>query len=309
MRTPSGSRVVVFVLGLALASCGSGRQSTSTTTPEQETTTTEPATTAVPTTTAATTTSASTTIAPTTTYPVPPSGWTPIDLASITGKAFPPCCGDTWHGTPSPAFPPPGQPLADGDYAVKMGWPDDPSQPLQLELHRFEQCASLPADTCENQGAGFTPDELGVDVSTSRPMTVSLDGSVRVVVVGWTTTDGAETGPVAAEANGADLAELAAAVDQAYAEVFASRFVAGEDPDTIIADVIARPTGGFAASPSGAGAVVFTHGAAPPLLFQTVFPYVNDVRVVGRGVDVLRIQSVEVTDGQVTMYVYAGYYP
>ena len=302
---------MVFVFGMAVVSCGSDRQTTSPTSANIETTTTQPATTTTTATTSAITgvPPTSTTIVPTTTSLVAPSGWTPIDLAAISGKALPPCCGDTWHGTPSPAFPAAGQPLADGDYAVRMGWPGDPSQPLQLELHRFEQCALLPDEACENPGSSFTPADLGVDVSTSRPMTVALDDQVRVVVVGWARTSGEETGPVVEQANGADLVELASAVDQAYAEVFASRFLAGEDPTTIIADVIAHPAGGFTASPSSIGAVVFTHGAAPPLLFQTVYPYVNGQQVVGRGTDVLKIPSIEITNGQVTVYIDAGYHP
>ena len=57
---------------------------------------------------------------------------------------------------------------------------------------------------------------------------------------------------------------------------------------------------------------VFTPERGPSLLFQdlaAVFPFVDDQRTAGRGTDVLAVRSIEVVDGQVTLYVYSGYYP
>jgi hypothetical protein len=227
----------------------------------------------------------------------------------VSSKAFPPCCGGTWHGDVSPALAPAGQPLADGPYAVTGQWPDDPTQPLELEVFRFEQCALLRESPCEPQGSQFAPTDLGVDTSASRPLTVALDDRVRVVVVGWDDATLEDDKFGIEEATGTALAELATTVDQAYAEVFADRFAAGEDPDAIIADVSANPTGGFSPTPNG---FVFTPESGPPLLFQlaeTVFPYVDGQSVAGRGADVLAIRSIDVVDGQVTVYLYAGYYP
>jgi len=192
-----------------------------------------------------------------------------------------------------------------------MQWPDEPTQPLELELFRFEQCALLPEFSCEPppQGVEYTPTELGVDSSASRLRTVELDDRVRVVVVGWDDATLENDRFVIEQANGTALAELATMVNQAYADVFATRFVAGEDPDAIIADVRANPTGGFNPAVSSLEGFVFTPETGPPLLFQAVFPYVEDQRVAGRGTDVLAIRSIEVVDGQVTVYVFAGYYP
>ena len=112
---------------------------------------------------------------------------------------------------------------------------------------------------------------------------------------------------------GTDLAVLAAEVEVAYADVFADRFSQGESPDAIIADVLANPTSGF--SPSARGGTtsfVFTPERGPALLFQdlaVVFPFVDGQRTAGRGTDVLAVRSIEVVDGQVTLYVYSGYYP
>lgn len=325
---------------LLVAACGSDAATTSQTpaqragtppsssshpTPDTTTTITTPAIT----TTIATTTIAATTIATTTTTTttpnttsaketspttsvraLEPTGWSQIDRESLSSKAFPPCCADTWHGDVSPTLVPSGRPLADGPYAVTMQWADEPTQPLELELFRFEQCALLPEFSCEPspQGREYAPTELGVDTLVSRLLTVELDDRLRVVVVGWDDAT-LEDRFVIEQANGTALAELATTVNRAYAEVFASRFLVGEDPDAIVADVRANPTGGFSPTVSTLDGFVFTPETGPPLLFQAVFPYIEDQRVAGRGTDVLAIRSIEVVDGQVTVYVFAGYYP
>jgi hypothetical protein len=192
-----------------------------------------------------------------------------------------------------------------------MQWPDDPTQPLELELLRFEQCALLPQSACEPAppGSEFSATQLGIDGSASRALAVALDDQVRVVVVGWNDATLDDDRFVIEQANGTALAELATAVDHAYAEVFATRFAAGEDPDTIIAGVRAQPTNGFSPAASTVNGFVFTPESGPPLLFQSVFPYVDGARVSGRGTDALPIRSIEILDGQVTLYVYAAYVP
>jgi len=257
-------------------------------------------------TTATTTTTVAETPPPTAAVPTAPAGWSPIDLDSVSDKAFPPCCADTWHGDTSPAWSPPGEPLADGPYAVITQWPNDRSGPLELELYRFEQCSLLPEFSCEETGVEYLPDELGVDLSVSRQLTVPLDGTTRVVVVGWDDTE-----PVRVdvqEATGSELADLATAVEDAYAIVFAERFLAGEAPETILADVLANPIGGFTPAVNSFQGFLYTPSAGPGLLFQGVFPFRDGGRVVGRGTDVLVIPSIEVVDGVVTLNVYAAYY-
>jgi hypothetical protein len=192
-----------------------------------------------------------------------------------------------------------------------MQWPDDPTQPLELRLFRFEECALLPEFSCEPPppGVEYTPTDLGVDTSASHLLTLALDDRVRVVVVGWDDATAGNDRFVIEQANGTALAELAAAANQAYADVFATRFRAGEDPESIVADVSANPTAGFSRAVSSFDSFVFTPESGPPLLFQRVFPYVGGQRVAGRGTDVLAIPSIEIIDGQVTVYVFAGYYP
>ncbi|MEX1105740.1 MAG: hypothetical protein WEB78_06035 [Ilumatobacteraceae bacterium] len=216
----------------------------------------------------------------------------------------------------SPPLTPDGELLADGDYAATADWPDDPTQPLQLELQRFEQCALLAEEwpvtrvySCEPrpEGEDFLPGELGIDESVSRPLTVVLDDTARVVMVGWDPTIESDE-KVVEQATGTELAELANELDRAYENVFASRYLAGKDPDAIVADVVADPTGGFVPAPNaGDLALVFVPTAGPTVLFQAVFWDDSGERVVGRGTDALKIKSIEVVDGQVTLHVYASY--
>lgn len=194
-----------------------------------------------------------------------------------------------------------------------MTWPEDPTQPLELELFRFEQCSLLPDSWCGEPppaGSEYSPTALGVDGSVSRAETVVLDDTVRVVVVGAAVENDRRIN-VIEQGTGTELAELARAVDQAYAEVFAVRFVAGEEPRVIIADVLANPSGGFNAAQRAPNDFVFTPLSGPPLLFQHVFPYGPDQTEpsAGRGTDVLAVRSIEVLDGQITLWVYAAYYP
>ena len=234
----------------------------------------------------------------------------PIDTESVTGQLFPPCCADTWHGVPSPPFGSADQQLVDGDYPVRGEWPDRSGEQLHLDVYRFEQCGVLPEFSCESREGAYDPDQLGVDESVARVLTVPLDGSVGVLVAGFAADEDGSGIVVVEQATGYEMATLVAEVDQAYSEVFASRFEVGEDPDAIVADVRATPVGGFGPQDAGGvGALEFVPDAGPPLLFQQIFPYVDGQRVVGRGSDVLTIRSIEVIDGQITINVYASYSP
>jgi len=294
--------LLAAVSWLVMAACGSDPAATSPT--STQSVASEPTTTA--------TTTTATTIVPTTTTTVPEvvaTGWSEVDSESVSEKAFPPCCADTWHGDASPVLAPAGAPMGDGPYFASVIWPDDPTLPLELELFRFEQCALLPEYSCEPPppGSEFSPTQLGVDPFESRPETVALDDSVRVVVVG-ADEEGDRGFNVIEQGTGTDLAELANEVDQAYAEVFADRFAAGEKPSAIIADVLANPGGGFQPAATAFDGFVFTPQSGPPLLFQIVFPYVDGQSVAGRGTDVLAVRSIEVLDDQITLWVYAAYY-
>jgi hypothetical protein len=306
------SRTVSFITAVfvvvIVASCGSDPATTSPTSSDARRPASSTSTSTTSSTTTSTATTTTTLVLPTD-PPAATAGWTDVAIESLPSKAFPPCCADTWHGDVSPALAPEGQPLADGQYAVDLQWPQDLTQPLELNLFRFEQCALLPEFSCESRSDPYLADELGIDTSTSRSLDMVLDDAVDVVVVGW--NDSAvfdDPDFVIKKATGTDLAALATEVDEAYGDVFADRFAAGESPDAIIADVLANPTSGFSPSARGGG-FVFTPESGPPLLVQSPLPYIDGQRTAGRGTDVLSIRSIEVIDGQVTLYVFSGYYP
>jgi hypothetical protein len=272
-------------------------------------TSTDPGTTSVGSTTAPPSstpgTDAPATTADVATTVVPPAGWTVADDSATAGVSYAmPCCGDDFHGTPSPALPADGAPLADGQYFVRraLNWGDTP---MELQVYRFEACAALPADSCEDPSG---VDNMGVDFSTYAPLTISADDpSLRVVLVGFTGFDSGV--PDKALGTVADLFELVDAVDAAYATVFYNPFLLGESPDDIVADVMAAPTGGFQLAPEGAGLVTFVHDGAPPLLFQYLFDLSVSPPQAIRGSDVLGLNAITVSGSQITLYVYAGYYP
>lgn len=295
----------VSCLWLAVAACSS--ESSRTVAPASTTSVVE---TSVSTTTPPPTTPPPTALPPTTvvvdtTLPAVPSGWVEVDTASLTGHWFFPCCASNWSGEPSPPLPAPGQGLPpDGSYAVRMVWGDDVTAPLSLELHRFDLCTALPEFSCDD--VGWSDTELGV-AEESRTITVPLDDRVRVVLVGSTRGPDLNLEMVAAEGNGDDLAQLAVAVETAFDDVLLARLAAGMAPDEVVAEVAANPEGGFVAALDGSQyGLSFLHDGAPPLLFQNPFAY--DDPASSRGTDVLKVPSVEMVDGQLTVYVYAGYF-
>lgn len=297
---------VLAALALGLAACGSDggdavRPAASTTTGSSET--------AAPTSTEASTTTTTTTTPATTTSTPGARGWVPLSIGAVTGQAFPPCCADTWHGVASPPLPAADEPLADGAYAAQAEWSVDPRDPLLVEVRRFEQCNRLPSTACDDSGSEYPDEALGIDESTVFSWTVPLDDTTRVVLVGFQGWDMQSDAIVVAEGTGADLAELAAAVDVAYTEVLWARFTQGEAPADIVADVAAHPIDGWGPGADGSTlSLTFTYADAPPLLFQAPFGFEPVPTTEARGTDVLRIVSLEVVDGALTLYVYAGYY-
>ena len=251
--------------------------------------------------------------APTSTLAPLTPGWVPLPVEELTGQVAPPCCASNWYGEPSPLLPADGGALADGDYYVRYKeWSTDPGAPLELELLRFEQCGLLPEGSCEVGSGPYTPDELGIEESVVYPLMVPLDDQVRVVLVGFrgfAPVDDTEAVTPASEGTGSDLAELALAANAAYNEFLAGPLAVGYPADAVIASLSASPQGGFGPGLDGSPmSLSFTYGEAPPLLYQVPFRYTDGVASAGFGTDVLLINSVEVVNGQLTLYVYAGFY-
>ena len=86
---------------------------------------------------------------------------------------------------------------------------------------------------------------------------------------------------------------------------------AGVAPDDIVMGLWAsgdfhfgKPNYDWEPAPSE---VVYTNFGAPPLLFQAAFGF-DDTPADNRGVDILGLPGISVKDGQITLYVYAGWY-
>lgn len=302
---------------VALAGCGSagdagvtaGRSAATTSTSVTATTpTVAPTTSAVAPTTstvASTTSTTSTTEVSTTTVNPVNAGWSAVE--SLPGESFPPCCGSNWSGSPSPVLPDSGE-IPDGIYhASRVQWSADDPATLVIDVRRFEQCAVLPEGGCEPlpDGYEYQPDELGLSDESVRRLTITLDATVRVAVTGWSSD------AVLSEASGTDLVGLRVALDAAYAEAIAAPFLAGGEPDAIVAGLQESPAYGFGppSVPDFYGALVYSYDAAPPLLFQYAFEY-TDVELAPIDPSaMLFLTSIEIDQGVMSLYFYAGYYP
>ena len=245
--------------------------------------------------------------------PLFPSGWQPFELT--TGGVIAPKAEENWTGVPSPPLPSAGQSLADGIYpADAVAWePQDPES-LGIEVQRLDLCTALPEDACINYGDPYQPTELGVDESTTLPLTIALDDSVGVVMVGYECTTIVKRG------NGADLSALYSAFDSSYTSTIASQLAPdGSNDQSIIEALTKAPANGF----SGAGTdcpenfdngLVFKSGDAPPILMQTITGFVyNDStgdydRPPLTPLSATGLETIEVKDGHMTLYIYAGFF-
>jgi hypothetical protein len=297
-------RRLALLAGLALdaAACGTdeGASTPTATIPVNATAPEASTTTAVPTTTAAP--AATSTVAAPSTTVAPVRSWEPIDASTVNAPMAFPCCASNWDGVPSPALPAPGQPLADGVYAISFDWPTDPTQPAAATVRRFEQCTVLPEGSCEAQDS-YLPSELGIDPSSSYAVDLPLDDRLGVILTGWD-VDRGET----RRGTGALLAELIVALDADYATAIGEPLDAGVPAADIAAELQANPANGFGPPPGGdvSGDLVYEFGDAPALLFQALRN--GQAGVPPRGSDVIGRISLIVDGDQLTLVTYAGFY-
>jgi hypothetical protein len=286
---------------------------------------TEPATTEVSTTDAPETTEAETTEPETTepastepattesSPPLFPAGWQPFELTAAGVIA--PKAEDNWTGVPSPPLPPAGQPLADGIYpADAVAWePQDPES-LGISVQRLDLCTDLPEAACINYGEPYQPTELGVNASTTLPLTIALDDTVGVVMIGYECTS------IVKKGNGADLSALYTAFESAYTSTIASQLTPdGSNDQAIIEALTKSPTNGFSGASTDCpenfdSGLVFKNAAAPAILMQTITGFVyNDStgdydRPPLTPTSATGLETVEVKDGHMTLYIYAGFF-
>jgi len=233
-------------------------------------------------------------------------GWQTIDFFPL--GLYPPFEQSNWIGVPSPALPTsPGQPLADGLYPITVSWDPSSSTTLSVEVGRLDLCSGLPEFSCIDEGGPFQPDEVGVDDSVRYPMAVPLDGSVGTALVGYD-CDG-----IAATGNGADLASLLIAFDEAYRRTLAPKVESGADGFETMEAISAAPVDGFSGANAecpdfGFGGLVFRSGDAPPVLLQIISSLDDDNQhVLVTPTEIIRAHTVQVIDGAMTFYWYAGF--
>lgn len=246
-----------------------------------------------------------TSIDPTITAAPAPAGWTVFDPATSSAPLAYPCCASNWYGVVSPALPAAGAALADGVYAIEFTWPTDFSQPVIASVTRFDQCNVLPAGSCEDNGGGpYADDELGVDATVTYELPLVFDDQLQVVLGGFGGWDQTSF----AIGNGVDMASLVTALDADYQIAILAPYLAGATQDEIAATLTATPANGFGApAEPGAGALVYTHDGAPPLLFQGLVGF-DDTPQDTRGGDIIGRISLVVSGGRLTINTYAGFY-
>ena len=271
---------------------------------------TEPSITQAPITLPVTTPPPSTT--PTSTTPVTvtvagvPGGWVAVD--SFPADVVPPLDESNQTGVPSPALPTrPGQPLADGIYDVQAGttpWSAANPNVLDVSVHRYELCTVIP-DSCITYGDPFGPTELGIG-SASYDLTVPLTNQIGVGLTGYDCQAIDKTG------NGADLAALFTAFDAAYAANITPLLGGTANPVDVLT---AAPAGGFTGeSVDCSGGLLFKAGNAPPLLLQTASNQTFDANGNSLGItplsvtDEIRLETLVVSKGLITLYLYAGFF-
>ena len=210
----------------------------------------------------------------------------------VGGQAIPPWTGD-------PGLTP------DGIYhADTVEWsPAEPSR-LVVDVRRYDPCGLLSANSCEQppDGQTFLEGQLGIAADPPRRITIVLDESVRVGLMGW------DADLVTKQASGTDLASLLIEFDRAYNEVLAAPLLAGGDPDQIIAGLQKTPAEGF--GPDDRGALRYTYDGAHPLLLQGPFIYTDGGEQVPTDVtSIVRLNAIQFDHGVVSLYFFAAYYP
>jgi len=270
--------------------------------PDVETTT--PSTT--PTTPAATTQATTPTTVPST--PPVAETWSSAPLPTF---GLVTCCGANATGPASPEFTPTGQSLADGFYwADVSSWsPDDPTR-LGISVRRRVPCADGVRECFPDADGTYGPDEVGLS-DDERTLEVPLDSSTAIELFGVEPVQASSgTDGVNRRSDGTALAELLSALATSYDELIATPIAGGTSPETVVNDLRTNPRGGFSSAPVDVGELFFTHADAPAVLLQSVASRDDDnvLQPLPRsGTSVVDLAVLEVRDGALILYFYAGF--
>jgi hypothetical protein len=256
-----------------------------------------------------------TTPADATTTTVAPATWTET---TAPGSAYSDGSFDAYGSFvagPSPPFPRPGAPLADGVYpaAFPVEWSSDQPGVLRVSLYRLESCEAPGmtdvSDSCES---GFY--EAGVDPATMFPIEIPLDSSIRTVVVGADCRDTSDVGRerVTKQADGTALRVLYEAYTADYQRVIAPLLPTTTNRLALVEQIATSPSGGFAAGhrEGCTWSLTFTAGDAPPVLMQTIASSELDSSGALQpllATSAINLSTVIVEDGMLSLYFYAGF--
>jgi hypothetical protein len=287
--------------------------STDTSGPAQPPTTALPATTGPATTGPSTTGSATTATTPTTpsmpdTVPPAAAPWTTAPLPDF---GLVTCCGANASGPTSPEFTPAGQALADGVYwADVSSWSQDDPTRLGISVRRLVPCADGVRECSPYADGTYGEGEVGLS-DDERPLEVPLDATTVVELLGAEPVNASSgTDPANRRSDGTGLSELLSSLAASYDELIASPIESGAQPDEVVADLRTNPRGGFVPAPEDMGQLYFTHGDAPAVLFQSVAARdENNVfqPLPRSGTSPVDLTAIEVRDGVVKLYFYAGF--
>jgi hypothetical protein len=258
------------------------------------------------------TTVPATTAGPEETPATPPvvTQWTPAPFPTF---GLVPCCGANATGPASPEFTPAGQPLADGLYwADVTSWSADDPAKLGVTVRRLVPCADG-VRQCNPLGDGtYGADEVGLS-DDERTLEIPLDASTPVELLGVDPAQISSTnsvGGVNRRGDGTALSDLFAALAVSYDELIGAPIAEGTSSEAVVNDLRTDPRGGFSAAPDELGQLLFTHADAPSILFQTVsrLDAANVPQPLPRsGTSAVDLTALEVRDGVMTLYFYAGF--
>lgn len=237
-------------------------------------------------------------------------GWVRAELPAWSSE---PCCAEVWpiDGS-SPPLPAPGDALADGIYHTSVPelgwWPWFPER-LRLRIARFEECGTTPGMDvfCESDD----PTEIGVVRNEAIEIEIALDADLTVGFTGAACAPGGGPARSGWVGDGVALAALWSEADAAFEEWVRPRMDAGIDSVRVMDDLDAgdTPFDGHACDAGVAHGdvmnLMWTSPAGPSLLFQSLDHDGGDRPL--EAWELMYVPTIEIRDGQMTLYVERAY--
>lgn len=247
--------------------------------------------------------------------PTDPSAWEERDLPA---GAHLPCCAEQWYLPESPPLPAPTEPLADGVYRFEiLGWgPEDPQQRMRLLVQPFVACTeSTDTRYLERCEQPYEPDAVGVDISQGIVSTITLDEDVTVGYSGFAGCEAGSTEWTSPQwaTTGVGLGELLTEISTDYSAPIWMPMVNrhwGITEEQILENLRTDPERAFTVEPCGMlGAISWTSGDGVGVLLQMLGWPDADGADARQPWQFVRPVTLQVHDGQLTLFVEGGYQP